>query len=151
MRAFLVIKIFELKKFSIFSARLVKQAILRLRPQGAVPFSDQTARRRLRNAGIRARRPVKRLRLQHHHRLARLHWATAHRWTAQEWRNVMFSDESRYRKFHADGRVKVFRRRGEELEANTILDTEAYGGGSVMVWAGISIGRRTDLIFWMDQ
>ena len=114
---------------------------------GAIPFSDQTARRRLRHAGLRARIPVKRLQLEQRHRIARLNWSFTHRWTIQQWRNVMFTDESRFRRFHADGRVRVYRRRGERFLNDVILETKAFGGGSVMVWAGISLGGRTDLVF----
>ena len=120
---------------------------MRLRGQGAVPISSSTVLKRLRRAGVRARRPLKRLQLLQRHRIARMNWAAGHQWTVQQWRNVMFSDESRYRRFHADGRVRVYRRRGERFEDDVIVETQAFGGGSVMVWAGVSLGGRTELIF----
>ena len=131
---------------SIFVAPLIKRTIVSLRGQGAQPFSDLTAIRRLRQAGVRPRRPLKRLRLEERHRNARVQWATLHRWTPAQWRNVMFTDESRYRRFHPDGRMRVFRRKGERYENSNIQETEAFGGGSVMVWAGIAIGGRTELV-----
>ena len=131
---------------SIFVAPLIKRTIVSLRGQGAQPFSDSTAIRRLRQAGVRPRRPLKRLRLEERYRNAGVQWATLHRWTPAQWRNVIFTDESRYRRFHPDGRLRVFRRNGERYENSNIQETEAFGGGSVMVWACITIGGRTELV-----
>ena len=59
----------------------------------------------------------------------------------------MFSDESRFNLSVSDGRVKVWRRRGERFADRHIDEVDAYGRGSVMVWAGISIGGKTELVF----
>ena len=55
----------------------------------------------------------------------------------------MFSDESRFLLSGTDRRVRVWRR---NLPHN-LLQTVAYGGGSLMVWGGISLNNKTDLIF----
>ncbi|XP_073689709.1 uncharacterized protein [Garra rufa] len=53
-------------------------------------ITAQTVRNRLREAGLRACRPVVRQVLTRHHRL----WAQNHlRWTRQEWQKVLFTDE----------------------------------------------------------
>ena len=59
----------------------------------------------------------------------------------------MFSDESRYLLSGTDGRVRVWRHRGERNLPPNLLQTVAYGGGSLMVWGGISLNNKTDLIF----
>ena len=59
----------------------------------------------------------------------------------------MFSDESRFLLSGPDGRVRVWRRRGERNLPPNLLQTAAYGGGSLMVWGGISLNNKTDLIF----
>jgi hypothetical protein len=46
----------------------------------------------------------------------------------------------------ADGRVRVFRRRDEIFADNCLLERDRFGGGSVVVWAGIIGGRMTDLV-----
>ena len=46
-----------------------------------------------------------------------------------------------------DGRVRVFRRRGERFRENCVLRHDRYGGGSLMVWTGITAHWRTDLVF----
>ena len=59
----------------------------------------------------------------------------------------MFSDESRFLLSGTDGRVRVWRRRGERILPPNLLQTVAYGRGSLMVWGGISLNNKTDLIF----
>ncbi|XP_067303264.1 uncharacterized protein [Pseudorasbora parva] len=57
-------------------------------------ISAQTVRNRLREAGLRACRPVVRRVLTRHHQQQRRLWAQTHlRWTRQEWQKVLFTDE----------------------------------------------------------
>nr|CAH7729453.1 unnamed protein product [Callosobruchus chinensis] len=48
-------------------------------------------------SGLRCRRPLRVPLLTARHRTARLQWARAHQdWLLPQWRNVLFSDESRF-------------------------------------------------------
>jgi hypothetical protein len=47
--------------------------------------------------------------------------------------------------FHADGRVRVCRRRGERLAPQCIQEVHPYGGGGMMVWGGICGDQKTRL------
>ena len=67
-------------------------------------------------------------------------------WTLRQWRNVLFSDESKFKVSFADGRVRTWRRRGERLDQDNVVECDRYGSGSVMVWAGIHHDRKTDLV-----
>ena len=58
---------------------------------------------------------------------------------------LLFTDESRFTVSTNDGRRRVWRRRRERYAACNRVQVDAYGGGSVMVWAGICLGSRTDL------
>ena len=58
----------------------------------------------------------------------------------------MFSDESRFTLSFNDGRVRVWRRQGERYADATVREHNRYGGGSVMVWGGMSLGTRTPLL-----
>jgi DDE superfamily endonuclease len=51
---------------------------------------------------------------------------------------MVFSDESRFRLFHNDGRVRVWRKVGERYHRECLAPTLKHGGGSVMVWGCIS-------------
>jgi transposase len=73
-------------------------------------ISDQTVRNRLREARIRASRPVKAVVLTRRHRQLRLQWVRTHRvWPQQRWRTDWFSDESRFLLKRGDGRARVYR------------------------------------------
>lgn len=110
-------------------------------------ISDQTVRNRLREAGLFARRPVRRNVLTPRHIAERLQWCQQRlRWPAARWRTVLFTDESRFLLRRTDGRVRVYRRRGERFAPNCVQQGDRFGGGSVMVWAGIHHAGRTPLV-----
>uniref|UniRef100_A0A8C7Z1I8 Transposase n=1 Tax=Oryzias sinensis TaxID=183150 RepID=A0A8C7Z1I8_9TELE len=107
-----------------------------------------SVRNRLREAHLHARRPHRGLDLTPVRRRNRLEWANAHmRWHLALWRGVLFTDESRFTLFRADGRQRVWRRVGEQFSDVNVLDRVAYGGGGIKVWAGIWYGRRTQVHF----
>jgi transposase len=60
-------------------------------------ISDQTVRNRLRQSGVRSRRPLKGMELKRRHTIARLQWARARLWWRRNtWQNILFSDESKF-------------------------------------------------------
>ena len=106
-----------------------------------------TVMRRLRAAGIRAYRPFRGMSLTQQHRLNRLRWArTVRRWQRRNWLRVLFSDESRFNLFHADCRVRVYRRRGERIAPACVQEIHPFGDGGIMVWGGICGDQKTPLI-----
>ena len=112
-------------------------------------ISKQTVLCRLRQARqpIRPRRPYVGQVLTARHRAAHLQWAQWHFcWGQQQSARVLFSDESRFNLSRHDGRIRVFRRRGERFADNCLTDRDRFGGGSVMVWGGIMGRRKTNLI-----
>lgn len=111
-------------------------------------ISDWTARRRLREVNLTSRKPATGLQLELHHKRARLNFAREHvEWTEEQWSQVLYTDESRFNRSSPDGRESVWRRPGERYSACAMSLRTAYGGGSVMVWCGISFDGRTDLVF----
>ena len=102
----------------------------------------QSVRKRLREAGagpLRSRRPYRGIVLTLRHLMTRLRWARRYvRFTRADWARVLFTDEKRFGSYSNDGRVRIYRRRGEIYSTSCILQTEHFGGGSVMLWAGIS-------------
>jgi Fe2+ transport system protein FeoA len=72
----------------------------------------QTVRNRLREFGIRAYRPNVVNPLTPRRRLARMQWLRRYDpriWRRQCWQAVLFTDESRFNLFRADGRRRVFK------------------------------------------
>ena len=64
----------------------------------------RTVRNRLHAARLKAYRPYVGIPLTLRHRETRRRWARVHQgWTGRQWRNVLFSDESRFNVSFADG------------------------------------------------
>ena len=86
-------------------------------------ISRFTVSRRLKDYGIRCRRPVKGQILTRRHRQLRVRWATDMLRVQRQNRNrVVFSDESRFTLSFADGRLRVYRRRHEPLQTAVFLN-----------------------------
>ena len=100
-------------------------------------------RNRLREFGLRARRPNLGLPLNRARRARRMAWMTAQaprRFPMKQWRRVFFTDESRFTLF------RLYRRRGERFADACVFERDRYGGGWVMVWGGISHGVKSPLM-----
>lgn len=110
-------------------------------------ISSMTVGKRLRTAGIKARRPFRGIVLTQRHRRARLRWARTHlRLTRADWAQVLFTDESRFKLHCNDGRRLVYRRRGERYSDACVIERDRFGGGSVMIWAGVSLHTKTQAV-----
>ena len=108
-------------------------------------ISPKTVGSRLREIGLRARRPYVGLPLTQARRLRRMAWLTAHAprlFPMRQWRRVLFRDESRFTLYRADGRRRVYR-----FADACVVERDRFGGGSVMVWGGIAHGIKSQLIW----
>ena len=107
------------------------------------PIGAQTVINRLRAHGIRPRRTYVGPQLLKIHRRARLQWCRAHvRWQAGQWKQVLFSDESRFTLERSNGLARVYRRSGERYTDACDKQTDRFRGGWVMVWAVINNNRK---------
>lgn len=98
-------------------------------------ISSTTARRRLHAANLRSRRPLRVPRLLPRHIAARLDWARDHRgWLLAQWRNVLFSDESRFGLVSDSRRSRVWRGPGRLERLAVPQEVVPYQGGTVMFW-----------------
>jgi hypothetical protein len=74
--------------------------------------------------------------LSKRHRRARLDFAISHKdWTIEDWKRVVWSDETKINRFGSDGRSYAWI--GEEENAysdKTVTATMKFGGGSLMMW-----------------
>lgn len=118
-----------------------------LRQVRNVQISAKTVRRRLREAGLTNRRPATGPLLTRRNRVARLRFAREHvGWTIQQWKQVLFSDETRVSLKSPDGRGRTWRRPGERFAECTFSPRVPFGGGSIMFWGGICYEARTELV-----
>ncbi|GFU25963.1 dna-mediated transposase [Trichonephila clavipes] len=130
------------------------------RLRGTTPADDRYIvlqarrnRRRLHGGGLFARRPVRCVPLTPAHRRRRSLWCREHRnGRDNEWRRVLFTDESRFSLSSDSHRILIWRERGSRNHPSNIIERDRYGGRGVLVWGGIMLGSRTDLhIFDADS
>ena len=101
-----------------------------------------------RSAGLKAHRQYVEVPLTVRHRSLRLNWARGHyRWSRRRWNRVLFTDESLFNVQFADGRLQIWRRTGESMDENNIVERDRYDGGSEMIWGGLVChSGKTDLV-----
>ena len=81
------------------------------------------------------------------HLLSRLQWARKHEaWTDDEWKHVMFTDESTFTVRPASNRLRVWRKQGERWMQRHTVPTFKSGYQTVSVWGGFSKLGRTPLV-----
>ena len=101
--------------------------------------SARTIRRRLQDSELKTRRPAKKPLLSRKNVRARLQFARKYgAWTVDQWKNVIFSDESKFNIINSDGKKFVRRPVGKRFDPKYTISTVKHGGGSVMVWGCFS-------------
>ncbi len=66
-------------------------------------------------------------------------WAAAHaEWTVDDWKQVIFSDESKFMLFKSDGHQYCWMKPGQALDPRFTKKTVKHGGGNVMVWGCVT-------------
>jgi transposase len=130
-----------------------RQPLAQLRVETNIDISEQTIRRRLKEAGIRKWRAVNRPLLSQKHAKQRLKWTQEHRsWSLEQWRKVIWSDETMTRNQNNSSQLRVFRRQTEreKYDPKNIQPKSSYGGASQMVW-GCFIDNKLGPIVFVDQ
>ncbi|GFU67659.1 transposable element Tcb2 transposase [Trichonephila clavipes] len=116
-------------------------------PSLGAPVSSRIIRRRLAEGHLGSWRPLRVLPLTPTHRRLRLEWCRARgNWTAAEWNQVVFSNESRFHLSSDDNRVRVWRPRGERLNPTFALLQHTAPTAGVMVWGAIAYNTRSSLV-----
>ncbi|GFT55139.1 transposable element Tcb1 transposase [Trichonephila clavipes] len=113
--------------------------------QCTTSLSARTIRRCLQQSGLFARRPLLGLLLTQNHRRFRRQWCDERRTWAAEWNEVVFTDESRICLQH-DGRIRVWRHRGERMLNRCVMHRHTGPAPGIMVWGGIGYHSRTPLV-----
>jgi hypothetical protein len=118
------------------------------------PLSPTTVCRHLKKAGMKAVVKTKRPLLSAKHRKARLDFAHAHKdWTIEDWKRVIWSDETKINCLGSDGCKWVWKKPGEGLSDRLVQGTVKFGGGSIMIWGCMTwegIGYATKIDGKMD-
>ena len=145
-----------LVRMSLQDRRLTApQLSRRLLEEHGVNLASRTVRKRLQKAGLRGCVAAKKPLLSAANVRRRLVFAREHKdWTVEDWKNVIFSDESLFQLFCGAKRLIVRRRVGEKFKKDCIAPTVKHDGGSVMIWGSISghgVGQLYRCIGSMNQ
>lgn len=121
-----------------------RKSLPELRQEWTVRASKYTVRRRLITFGLKARIPRRKPLVNVQQRQRRLNWAKEHlNWSHEQWKKVLWSDESRITLFANDGTQFVWRRQGEAHLPACLIPTVKHPEG-VMIWGCMSaagVGR----------
>ncbi|GFS86366.1 transposable element Tcb1 transposase [Trichonephila clavipes] len=89
------------------------------------PISRFTVARRLHGGGLFAQRPVRCVPLTPAHRRRRSLWSREHRnWRDNEWRRVLFTDQSRFSLSSDSHRILIWRERGSRNHPSNIIERD---------------------------
>ncbi|GFX27337.1 transposable element Tcb1 transposase [Trichonephila clavipes] len=110
--------------------------------------SARTIRRRILQSGLSARRPLLGLPLTQNHRRLHRQWCDERRMWVAEWNEVVFTDESRICLQHHDGRIRVWRHRGERMLSRSVMHrhTGPSPGAAtpVQLWQRVETSRSAE-------
>lgn len=99
------------------------------------PVSEWTARRALRRIGLVSAVKQKKPALSDKNVKARLKFSKDHKnWSVDDWKRVIWSDETKINRFQSDGKEYYWHRPHETLRKHQVKQTVKHGGGSLMVW-----------------
>ncbi|GFT21187.1 transposable element Tcb1 transposase [Trichonephila clavipes] len=108
--------------------------------------SARTIRRHLQQSDLSARRPLLGLPLTQNLRRLIRQWCDERRMWVAEWNEVVLTDESRIFLQHHDGRIRVWRHRGERMLNSCVMHSSTGPEPGIMVWGGIGYHSRTPLV-----
>ncbi|KAI0999834.1 hypothetical protein K3495_g8364 [Podosphaera aphanis] len=102
-------------------------------------ISPVTIRRALKEEGLKAFKKKKKQLLSKAHRRARLKWALDHKnWTIDDWKRVIWSDETKLNQVGSDGIKYFWGRSSNDLGPAAVEETLKFGGGNIMIWGCMS-------------
>ena len=103
------------------------------------PICLSTVKKRLREKGMIGRIAVKKPLLRSVNKQKRLDFAKEHLgWTVDQWKSVLWTDESKFELFGSHRRQFVRRKINERFKSQCISPTVKHGGASIMVWGCFS-------------
>lgn len=96
--------------------------------------SDRTVRRRLNEANLHSRFARKQPFISVINKKKRLQFARKYANLSLDfWKNILWTDESKFELFGQKKRIRVWRKHGEELQDRHIQKTVKHGGGNILV------------------
>lgn len=130
------------------------QLKVELKKYASIDVCNETIRRTLREGGLRPILKKKKPMLTPRHRRLRRELAQKYEhWTYDDWKHVIWSDETKINRFGSDGRKWVWKKCGTPLTDQHIEGTTKFGGGNLMMWGSMTsegVGYSTKIDGRMD-
>jgi transposase len=101
--------------------------------------SRQTISRALQRGGLKSVAKKKKPAISLKNKKQRLAWCREHEnWTIADWMRVIWSDETKIRRYNSDGLEWCWVRDPGELSERTVKQTRKFGGGGITIWGCIT-------------
>merc|ERR1712000_494996 len=105
----------------------------------------------LRNAGLRKVKPTRKPGLTEKMRKERYEWCLARKdWTLEDWKNVIWSDETSVVLLHRRGGYRIWRRSDEKL-LKTCIRERWKGSSEFMFWGCFSYDKKGPCHCWQQE
>ena len=116
-----------------------------------IPVSKATISRRLHENGYGRYIAQKKPHLSRKNINERLEWAKQHKdWTIDQWKKVIWSDETLLQVGHSSKRIWVTRQKAKGLETNNVYPTFKTARVTIMVWACFT-GEKVGPLMIFDE
>lgn len=126
------------------------QAAKQLRNEGIADVNPETVRNVLKEIGFKAVTKKKKRRLLARHKKQRMEFATKYKdWTVDDWKRMIWSDETKINRLGSDGRQWVWKQPGSAITDQHVKGTVKHGGGNLKMWGcmtaeGVGYACRID-------
>jgi transposase len=99
------------------------------------PVTPQTVRNALKENQVYAATKKKTPLLKCAHHIRCLQFARYHEnWTVEDWKRILWTDETKINRIGSDEKVYIWKQRGEPLSDRTTSPTVKHRGGNLMIW-----------------
>jgi len=100
-----------------------------------VDVHPNTVRNTFKDAGLKTIKRPSKPKLSIKNIRARLEFAKQYKyWTIEDWKNVIWSDETKINRFESDGQIWSWIRDGQKLQPHQVNQTVKHGGGNIKIW-----------------
>jgi transposase len=111
------------------------KAAKQLKTDGIADVSSSTVQRALKKEGMKAIKKKKKPKLTSRHKRLRMEFARRYQeWTVEDWKRVIWSDETKINRLGSDGLQWAWKKPGAPLQDHHVTGTVKFGGGSLMMW-----------------
>jgi transposase len=119
--------------------------------QEGIDISATTIWRILRKLGLKKTKPTRKPGLTQKMRKERLEWCLAHQdWTLEDWKNVIWTDETSVILLHRRGSYRIWRTKEERFVRSCIRE-RWKGSSEFMFWGSFSYDQKGPCHCWLPE